>query len=153
MDRRGLNMKHTKIRQTHLIPTLQKHITTKHSNIMNVVVMYILFSTEWQTLQWCYFWRGMKTYFSSLLMMLISSQSKTCKWNVWRQLSKLFYGGGKGAAQRVCIRDSAQLVTSPDFVSMLTSIWLVTSSHRTIYFWCYHWTNFEKICFHYSDLL
>lgn len=53
----------------------KKHITTKHSNIMNVAVMYI-FSTEWRMLECCYFWRGMKTYFSSLLMMLISSQAK-----------------------------------------------------------------------------
>lgn len=41
MHQRGLNMKHMKISPTNLIPTLQKHITSKHSNIMNMVVMYI----------------------------------------------------------------------------------------------------------------
>lgn len=100
----GLNMKHIKIWPTNLIPTLQKHITTKHSNIMIVIVMYIFSPTEWWMLQCCYFWRGMKTYFSSLLMMLISSQSKTCKWNVWTQLSKLFYGGGKGSLRTMCLQ-------------------------------------------------
>lgn len=149
MHGRGLNMKHIKIRPTNLIPTLQKHITTKHSNIMNVVVMYIFFPpTEWRMLQCCYFWRGMKTYFSSLLMMLISSQSKTCKWNVWTQLSKLFYGGGKGSLRTKCVhkRDSTQLVTSPDFESMFRSIyWLVTNYFHwhmnNSYFWRCLWTH------------
>lgn len=148
MHGRGLNMKHIKIWPTNSIPTLQKHITTKHSNIMNVVEMYIFFfPTERRMQQWCYFWRGMKTYFSSLLMMLISSQSKTCKWNVWTQLSKLYYGGGKGSLRTKCSqkRDSTQLVTSPDFVSMLRCIyWLDTNRHRTInyiYFWRCLWTN------------
>lgn len=88
------------------------------------------------------FWRGMKTYFSSLLMMLISSQRKTCKWNVWTQLSKLFYGGGKGSLRTKCWpkKDSIQLVTPPDFVSMLRSIyWLVTNHFHwkvnNSYFW------------------
>ena len=80
----------------------------------------------------------------SLLMMLISSQSKTCKWNVWTQLSKLCYGGGGGGGggvhlgQSVWIkkkkklerererereRDSTQLVTSPpDFVFTLRPV-------------------------------
>lgn len=112
----GINMKNIFfLNQTDKINThlKKKHITTKHSNIMNVAVMYI-FSTEWRMLECCYFWRGMKTYFSSVLMMLISSQSKTCKWNVRTQLSKLFYGGGKGSLRTKCLkkRESTQLVTS-----------------------------------------
>lgn len=62
---------------TNLIPTLQKHITSKHSSVMNVVVMsrFFFLAAEWWMQQPCYFWRGMKTHFSSLLMMLISSHS------------------------------------------------------------------------------
>lgn len=143
-------MKHIKIWPINLIPTLQKHITTKHSNIMNVVVMYIFFpSLSDECCNAVIFWRGMKTYFSSLLMMLISSQSKTCKWNVWTQLSKLFYGGGKRFTQDKVFakeRDSTQLVTSPDFVSMFRSIyWLVTNHlHWNVnnsYFWRCLWAN------------
>lgn len=114
-------MKHIKIWAANLMPTLQKHITTKHSNIINMVVMYMFFfvSNERGMQQRCYFWRGLKTYFSTLLMMLISSQSKTCKWNVRTQLSKLLVGGGKGPLGTKCLQkgDSAQLVTSPDFVN------------------------------------
>lgn len=128
-----LNMKNIKIWPTSLIPTLQKHITTKHSNIMNLVVMYIFSLPHWVTdaAMLLFFWRGIKTYFSSPLMMLISSQSKTCKWNVCTQLSKLFYGSGKGSHRTKCLggkkREGTQLVTSADFVSILRSIyWLVT---------------------------
>lgn len=66
--------------------------------------------------QRCYFWRGMKTYFSSLLMMLISSHSPnmqmkcaiTIKWIVLRRW-------GTVQAGRACLqnRDGAQLC---DFV-------------------------------------
>lgn len=137
MHGRGLNMTHIRIWPTNVIPTLQKHITTKHSYIMNLPVNVQVFfhpSTERQMQQRCYFWRGMKTYFSSLLMMLISSQSKTCKWNVWTQLSKMFYGGGKSSLWTKCLqkRDSTQLVTCPDFLSMLRCIhWLVTKKKIT----------------------
>lgn len=30
------------------MPTLQKHITTKHSNIINMVVMYMFFCLHWE---------------------------------------------------------------------------------------------------------
>lgn len=93
------NKFNTHFAKTHYNQTLQHN--ERGSNVH-------FFFTEWRMLQCCYFWRGMKTYFSSLLMMLISSQSKTCKWNVWTQLSKLFYGGGKGSlGQSVCKRETA----------------------------------------------
>lgn len=40
---RGSKYQTHKILTDYLMPTLQKHITTKHSNIMKVVVMYIFF--------------------------------------------------------------------------------------------------------------
>lgn len=67
---RWVEKKYIKIPPTNLIPTLQKHITSKHSSVINMVAMYRVFlAAEWWMQQRCYFWRGMKTYFSSLLMM------------------------------------------------------------------------------------
>lgn len=147
------NMKHIKkkISPTNLIPTLQKHITSKHSSVMNMAAMYRFFlAAEWWMQQRCYFWRGMKTYFSSLLMMLICSQSPnmqmkcatTIKWIVLRRWGRF--------KQHVC-----KIETAHNFVTCAALCvcvhravrWHVTNRHSTrshVWVWCLGW-NFWTI--------
>lgn len=91
------NMKHTLKKKnptnkfnTHFTKTHYKQTLERNENGRNVQVFL---AAEWWMKQRCYFWRGMKTYFSSLLMMLICSQSPnmqmkcatTIKWIVLRR--------------------------------------------------------------------
>lgn len=79
---------HNAWKNTYLMSTLMRTHHGKNTRGSNV-----LFSPYWvMDAQSCYFWRGMKTYFSTLLT-VISSQSKTCKWNVWTQWSKRLHWG------------------------------------------------------------
>lgn len=89
---------------THFTKTHYKQTLERNEHGPNVQVFL---ATEWWMQQRCYFWRGMKTYFSSLLMMLICSQSPnmqmkcatTIKWIVLRRWGRF--------KQRVCKIETA----------------------------------------------
>lgn len=123
--------KNTNKFNTHFTKTHYKQTLERNENGRNVQVFL---AAEWWMQQRCYFWRGMKTYFSSLLMMLICSQSPnmqmkcatTIKWIVLRRW---------GTVQAACLqnRDGAQLC---DLCCTLCACnraarWHVTSRHST----------------------
>lgn len=142
------NMKHTLKKKknptnkfnTHFTKTHYKQTLERNENGRNVQVFL---AAEWWMKQRCYFWRGMKTYFSSLLMMLICSQSPnmqmkcatTIKWIVLRRWGRFKQHVCKIEMAHNFVTCAALCVRAPHRAVR----WHVTNRHSTrshVWAWC-----------------
>lgn len=125
---------------THFTKTHYKQTLERNENGRNVQVFL---AAEWWMKQRCYFWRGMKTYFSSLLMMLICSQSPnmqmkcatTIKWIVLRRWGRFKQHVCKIEMAHNFVTCAALCVRAPHRAVR----WHVTNRHSTrshVWAWC-----------------
>lgn len=130
---------HTNKFNTHFTKTHYKQTLECNERARNVQGFL---AAEWWMQQRCYFWRGMKTYFSALLMMLICSQSPNMQMKCATTIKRIVLRRWGRFKQHVCKTETAHNFVTCAALCVRALSRSLANHHSTrsqVWAWCLGW--------------